>query len=168
MASSSRSSPVDSKSISAILVIALIALALGAMALGWWARKKRQSGYAHLVEAPDNLGESYGEFTGLYLATTPADAPLERLVVNGLAFRERTTLQFTDAGIVFLGDRYLPTASITGVGRASWTIDRGVEPEGLSVVNWMLGDEAVDSYFRLDDPEGFITVGTEYMKRVEK
>ena len=113
-------------------------------------------------------GETFGSFEGLYLATSPADAPLERLVVNGLGFRERTTLQFTEAGIVFMGDRYLPPASITGIGRASWTIDRGVEPNGLSVVNWMLGDDKVDSYFRLDDPEGFITVGTEFMKRVEK
>jgi len=159
---------VDNNTVSAILVITLIVLALGAMALGWWARKKRQSGYAHLVEAPAELGESFGSFEGLYLATTPADAPLERLVVNGLGFRERTTLQFTEAGIVFMGDRYLPTTSITGIGRASWTIDRGVEPNGLSVVNWVLGDDAVDSYFRLDDPEGFITVGTEFMKREAK
>ena len=156
---------MSNNAISAILVVALIVLALGAMALGWWARTKRQSGYAHLVEAPADLGEVFGTFEGLYLATTPADAPLDRIVVNGLGFRERTTLQFTEAGIVFMGDRYLPPTSITGIGRASWTIDRGVEPNGLSVVNWMLGETYVDSYFRLDDPEGFITVGTEFMKR---
>ena len=159
---------MDNNTISAILVITLIVLALGAMALGWWGRKKRQQGYAHLVEAPAELGETFGSFEGLYLATTPADAPLERLVVNGLGFRERTTLQFTEAGIVFMDDTYLPTSSITGIGRASWTIDRGVEPNGLSVVNWILGDDHVDSYFRLDDPEGFIAVGTEYMKKAEK
>jgi len=159
---------VDNNTISAILVITLIVLALGAMALGWWGRKKRQQGYAHLVEAPAELGETFGSFEGLYLATTPADAPLERLVVNGLGFRERTILQFTEAGIVFMDDTYLPTSSITGIGRASWTIDRGVEPNGLSVVNWILGDDHVDSYFRLDDPEGFIAVGTEYMKKAEK
>ena len=156
---------MDNNTISAILVITLIVLALGAMALGWWGRKKLQQGYAHLVEAPAELGETFGSFEGLYLATTPADAPLERLVVNGLGFRERTTLQFTEAGIVFMDDTYLPTSSITGIGRASWTIDRGVEPNGLSVVNWILGDDHVDSYFRLDDPEGFIAVGTEFMKK---
>ena len=159
---------MDNNSISAILVTTLIVLALGSMALGWWARKKRQSGYAHLVEAPADLGESFGSFEGLYLATTPADAPLERIIVNGLGFRQRTALQFTQAGIVFMGDTYLPTSSITGIGRASWTIDRGVEPNGLSVVNWILGDTNVDSYFRLDDPERFIEVGTEFMKKAEK
>lgn len=157
---------MSNNAISAILVIALIVLALGAMALGWWARKKRQSGYAHLVQAPAELGEVFGSFDGLYLATTPEEAPLDRIVVNGLGFRERTTLQFTEAGIVFMGDRYLPPTSITSVGRASYTIDRGVEPNGLSVVHWMLGDDAVASYFRLDDPEGFITVGTEFLKKV--
>lgn len=157
---------MSNNAISAILVVTLIVLALGAMALGWWARKKRQSGYAHLVEAPAELGEVFGSFEGLYLATTPEEAPLDRIVVNGLGFRERTTLQFTEAGIVFMGDRYLPPTSITSVGRASYTIDRGVEPNGLSVVHWMLGDDAVASYFRLDDPEGFITVGTEFLKKV--
>jgi hypothetical protein len=156
---------VDSKVLAAILVIAFIVLALGAMALSWWARGKRQQGYAHLVEAPDDLGEVYGSFTGLYLATTPADRPLERIVVRGLGFRERTTVQFTEAGVVFMGDRYLPPWCVTDIGRASYTIDRGVEPDGLSVIHWMLGDDAVASYFRLDDPEGFIAVGTDFMKK---
>jgi hypothetical protein len=156
------------KPVSVALIIALLVFLFAAMALSWWARKKRQSGYAQLAEAPDDLGETLGAFDGLYLATTPAGEPLNRLVVQGLGFRARTTLQITEVGIVFIGDRYLPRASVTGIGRASYTIDRGVEPNGLSVVSWMLGDEAVDSYFRLDDPEGFITTGAEFMKRAAK
>lgn len=156
------------KVIAGIVIAAIIAFMLGAMALGWWARTKRQSGYAELAEIPADLGAVLGEFEGLYLATTPAEDRLNRIAVRGLGFRARTTLQLTEAGIVFIGDRFLPRESITAIGRASWTIDRGVEPDGLSVVSWMLGDDAVESYFRLDDPEGFIAVGTEFMKREVK
>lgn len=159
---------MSNNTISAILVVALVILALGSMALGWWARKKRQSGYAQLVEIPAELGEVLGEFEGLYLATTPASNRLDRIAVRGLGFRARTTLQLTEAGIVFIGDRFLPRESITAIGRASWTIDRGVEPDGLSVVSWKLGDDDVESYFRLDDPEGFIATGTDFMKKAEK
>ena len=156
------------KVIAGIVIAAIIAFMLGAMALGWWARKKRQSGYAELAETPADLGTVLGEFEGLYLATTPASDRLNRIAVRGLGFRARTTLQLTEAGIVFIGDRFLPRESVTAIGRASWTIDRGVEPDGLSVVSWKLGDDDVESYFRLDDPEGFIAVAAEFMKKAEK
>lgn len=151
-----------------VVIILVVVLMLGAMALSWWARKKRQSGYAELAAVPADLGVRLGEFEGLYLATTPAGEPLDRIVVRGLGFRARTTLELTEHGIVFMADRYLPRESVTGIGRASWTIDRGVEPDGLSVISWTLGDASVESYFRLDDPEGFITVGTQFMKKAEE
>ena len=151
-----------------VIIVAVVVLMLGSMALSWWARTKRQSGYAELAVVPEDPGARLGAFSGLYLATTPAGQPLDRIVVRGLGFRARTTLELTEQGIVFMGDRYLPRESVTAIGRASWTIDRGVEPDGLSVVSWMLGDAAVDSYFRLDDPEGFITGGTQFLKEEEK
>jgi hypothetical protein len=138
------------------LIVFFVAVMLGAMALSWWARKKRQSGYAQLAAPPSDLGAELGEFEGLYLATTPAGEPLDRIAVRGLGFRARTTLRITAAGLVFIGDRFIPVENLREVGRASWTIDRGVEPEGLSVVSWTLGEAVLDSYFRLDDPEGFL------------
>ena len=156
------------KSATAAFVLFFLAVMLGAMALSWWARKKRQSGYAQLEAPPTELGAELGEFAGLYLATTPAGEPLERIAVRGLGFRARTTLRLTEAGLVFIGDRFIPVASIVDVGRATWTIDRGVEPDGLSVVSWTLGDAVLDSYFRLDDPEGFLRAGTELLKMGKK
>jgi hypothetical protein len=144
------------KSTTATLVVIFLFVMLGSMALSWWARKKRQSGYAQLERMPDDLGTTLGEFEGLYLATTPAGEPLNRIAVRGLGFRARTTLIVTTVGVVFIGDRFIPATSITGVSRASWTIDRGVEPDGLNVISWTLGEAHIDSYFRLDDPEGFL------------
>lgn len=153
------------KPLAAVIICIVLLLMFGAMGLSWWARTKRQSGYAQLAPVPSDLPETIAEFTGLYLATTPAGAPLDRIVVRGLGFRARTVIEFTERGIVFMRDRYLPRESITAIGRASWTIDRGVETDGLSVISWQLGDDAVESYFRLDDPEGFIATGTDFMKK---
>lgn len=146
------------KTLAATLVVLFLALMLGAMALSWWARKKRQSGYAELATVPTELGELLGEFTGLYLASTPTGEPLNRIAVRGLGFRARTTIEVFTAGLVFIGDRFVPATTIQAIGRASYTIDRAVEPEGLSVVSWTLGDAHIDSYFRLDDAEGFLRV----------
>jgi hypothetical protein len=43
-------------------------------------------------------------------------------------------------------------------GRATWTIDRVVEADGLAMVRWRLAGRDVDSYFRIVDgnAEAFI------------
>ena len=58
--------------------------------------------------------------------------------------------------------RAIPVAAITGIERATWTIDRGVEPNGLNAITWMLGDTELTSFLRLDDPEGFDAATTQY------
>ena len=156
------------KSTTVVIVVVFMAVMLGAMALSWWARKKRQSGYAELATVPTELGELLGEFTGLYLASTPVGEPLNRIAVRGLGFRARTTIEVFTAGLVFIGDRFVPAATIDGIGRASYTIDRGVEPDGLTVVSWHLGEAHLDSYFRLDDPEGFLRVASALTQRSNK
>ncbi len=152
----------------AIIVVAIILVLFGLMWLSWWGRKKAQSGIPALEPVPAELGAQLGTFEGLYLATTPGGDPLNRIAVRGLGFRARTTLEVSEAGFVFIGDRFIPANAVSDVRRASWTIDRGVEPGGLSVVEWRLGDLELDSYFRLDDPEGFIAATTSFMKKAEK
>jgi hypothetical protein len=150
------------KTIAAILVIAVLALLLVLMGVSWNRRKKRQSGIPDLAPVPTDLGAPLASFEGLYLATTPAGEPFERVAAHGLGFRSRTTIEVFDGGVLMLGDRFIPAGSITASGAASWTIDRGVEPEGLNVLSWDLGDTHLESYFRLDDPTGFITATTTF------
>lgn len=150
-----RFSLVD-RTLSTVIIVVAVAAMLGAMALSWWARAKRQSGYAPLVAVPTDLGEPLGDFAGLYLATTPAGRPLDRVVVRGLGFRARTTIEVVSEGLVFMGDTFIPKIAISEIGSASWTIDRAVSKDGLSVVSWTLGDQHLDSYFRFDDPTAFL------------
>ena len=52
-------------------------------------------------------------------------------------------------------DTWIPRDALRDRRRATWTIDRVVEPDGLELVEWMLGSRSVDTYLRLDDPSGF-------------
>lgn len=139
-----------------VLIIAVVAVILSLMVLSWRRRARSQSHLPALAPVPADLGEVLGTFDGLYLATTPSGDRLNRITVHGLGFRERGSVVVATTGFVILGNRFIAAGAAHGVSRASWTIDRGVEPDGLSVVSWTLGDTAVDSYFRLDDPEGFL------------
>jgi hypothetical protein len=97
-----------------------------------------------------------GEFPGKYVATTVHDDPLERIAVHGLGFRGPVTLTVTAEGLLAritgANDVWIPRESVRDVRRATWTIDRVVEPDGLQLVSWQLGDRIVDSYFRMDAP----------------
>lgn len=144
------------KVLPAVVIVIVVAAVLSLMVLSWRRRVRSQSDLPELAPVPADLGEVLGEYTGLYLASTPSADRYNRIAVRGLGFRERGVLVVTTRGFVILVDRFIPVESVSEVGRASWTIDRGVEPDGLNVITWTLGDTSIDSYFRLDDPEGFL------------
>lgn len=145
-----------------VLVFAGLALALLAlMLLGWRRRARRDAG----VAAP--VGEARGEmrarFDGLYVATTRHDAPLDRLNVRHLAYRSRARVTVTGEGVALdlPGEPtvFLDAARLAGVGRATYTIDRVVERDGLVLIAWTADDGTVcDTYVRLQngDPDALV------------
>ena len=137
-----------------VIVVAIILLALVGMLLGWRARRRRQGDLPPLASAPDDPGPVIASAEGLYVATTAGDQPLERLAVRGLGFRSRMSATATESGIVLAltGQRpvLLPRADLAGADRATWAIDKGVEPGGLVRLRWSWDGRSVDSYLRLD------------------
>ncbi len=145
-----------SRVIPTIVVTLVILLALVGMYAGWRARQRRQTSLPPMLPVPEDIGHEILALDLYYVATTMAGEPLNRVAVSGLGYRARATVTVAHSGIV-LGlagepDAFIPADEILGVDRASWTVDRVVEPGGLVCVNWMLGDTAVDSYFRVVDP----------------
>ncbi len=140
----------------AITILVLVAALVG-MAVSWRRRGHRQRTLA-LPAAPAVPGTDLLVVDGLYLATTFAGRPLERVSAHGLGFRARARIAVTDTGVRIERDGaaplLLPVASVGGAGTATWTLDRAVEPDGLTVLAWSLEDEggpvAVESSFRLD------------------
>ncbi len=141
------------------IVIAILVLLLLLMALGWRARLRRQAGIAKPLDAPAQLGAAIGIFSGKYVATTSAGEPLNRIAVHGLGFRGNVAVTVAENGVLVhidgTDDKWIPRADLRDLRKATWTIDRVVEQDGLELLEWSLGDRIVDSYFRFDDWASF-------------
>jgi hypothetical protein len=152
--------PDSGKLLDAAVVVVILALVFTGMALGWRARRRRQAGIPAPATPPADLGAVALRDDLFYVATTPADAPLERITVHGLGFRSRAAVTVASAGIRLdiAGEppAFIPAPDLRGAGRATWTIDRAVGGAGLVFVRWRLGDAEVDSYLRPDDPAALV------------
>ncbi|RFA21303.1 PH-like domain-containing protein [Subtercola boreus] len=132
----------------ALIVLAVLVVVYLGMVLGWRARRKRQSGFAAAAVTPVDAGQLLLETPMLYVATTPADKPLERLALPGLAFRGRGTFIVWEKGVTLSidGERdiFVPFDNIRSIGTSTFTIDRVVESGGLVRLDWttpLVGDE---------------------------
>lgn len=150
-----------------VIVVAVLALAFIGLALGWRARRRGQAALPAPAAVPPSLDTVRLRSDLLYVATTRAGAPLDRIAVRGLGFRARANLDVADSGLVLdlAGSPavFIPRADIRGVGRATWTIDRVVDRDGLVFVRWALGDSEIDSYLRGDDPDAIVSAITDLL-----
>jgi hypothetical protein len=126
------------------------------MVVGWRAIRRRQTDVAGLAPVPSEPGDTVLTEDLLYVATTRAEQPLQRIAVKGLGFRARAVLTVSTGGIrldLAGGEPgFIPAAMVAGVGRATWTIDRAVSNDGLVFVRW----QQLDSYFRSADPDALV------------
>ncbi|GAA2008501.1 hypothetical protein [Brevibacterium samyangense] len=125
-------------------------------ALMWWGwnRKRAQQAARFPVPARPAAGTAVlaGPVPGMYVATTLADQPLERVQAHHLGVRTDAELSIAADGIILdragTDDLLIPRAAITGVRTASGMIGKFVERDGLVVITWTLGEVAVDTGFR--------------------
>ncbi|MGO4103263.1 hypothetical protein AB4Y63_04875 [Leifsonia sp. YAF41] len=124
-----------------VIVVVVLLLVLLLMLRSWRRRSRRDAGLFGGYEAPAASTELESS-TALYVATTPRDAPLERLAIRGLAFRARATLTVTDAGVIVAPNGeapvFIPVSALERVTEATWAIDRAVETGGLLLIGWKL------------------------------
>ena len=133
--------------ISLVAVIALIV---------WLTVRNRRAKQEAAIQAPLPAASS-GEFDTFYVATVFEADPLERVWAHGFAMRGKAQLGVDKAGVSVhrTGERsfLIPASTIETVTKASATLDKGVERDGLTVVHWSLGDTKVLTNFRFISPE---------------
>ena len=135
-----------------LIMAALAAVVLLAMFFAWRARLRRDAGLTAPLGVPEHA-EVTGRHEILYVSTTKHDQPLERLTVRPLAYRARGELVLTDRGAALSLDGaptvFLASQRLVAADRATVTIDRVVEPDGLLRLVWRVADGIlVDSYLR--------------------
>lgn len=139
-----------------LICAGIVVLALFGMWWGWRRRRRVAEGLG--VEFRPSTGETVAVFDGLYVATTRHDAPLDRLAIPYLGFRSKAQVTVTTDGVALdmpaAPTFFLGADQIVGAGRATWTIDRVVERDGLVLIAWTAADGTVcDSYIRLQSTE---------------
>lgn len=154
---------------STVIIVGVIVLALAAMLLGWRALVRRNGGLISPDSVPDSVGEVIAGDKGLYVATTLAERPFERVAAHGLGFQSRSTVTIATNGITVArtgsSPFFIGSDSVLAVQRATWAIDKAVEPGGLVVITWRLGETELDSYFRMDgDYDVLLNAGAELME----
>lgn len=145
---------------SAILItLAVIVLLVSLILLGWRNRLRRQSEVPAPSPVPLDesgapaLGAPLGEpCEGVYVCTTTAGDWLDRIAAHRLGIRTNAELSIHAAGVLVgrhgAPDLFIPAEDLTGVSRSSGMAGKFVEKDGLLVIGWMLGDQAVDTGFR--------------------
>ena len=141
-----------------LLVTALAVLILLTMVWAWRARQRRQRAFAAPAEVPaaDARGAELVRASVLYVATTKAGEPLERLTIPGLAFRGRGEAAVYEQGFLITipgePETFVPRDAIRSIGTSTWAIDRVVETGGLVRLDWTDpsadGPAEVESYLR--------------------
>lgn len=137
------------------LMIALGILALALMAWSIVSRRRRGDALRVFPTAEVVTGDVIVSFAVLHVATTIHNTPLDRVWTSPLAYRAKSTLRIHSDGLSLLltgeGDVGIPAVAIVSVSRATWTIDKAVDPEGLIVVSWRHDGGTYDSYLRSVD-----------------
>lgn len=140
-----------------ILLVVIVVLALAIV--GWRRRVRRDAPAGGGYPAPETASTATATSEVLYVATTKAGEPLERLALPGLSYRGRGTVEVSADGVQLrvTGEQpvFIPAAALSGIGASTVAIDRVVERDGLVRLGWTTsGGAAADSYFRVVDPAG--------------
>lgn len=133
-----------------LILVAVLVLLFFLMWKGW---KNRQATQTNIPEPQRPTSEPSGPaYQGMYVATTYASNPLERINVHHLGVRTNGTLHIEDDRVVFLLDGIegieIPFTAIDEVTTASGMVGKFVEKDGLVVIVWTLGDTQVATGFR--------------------
>ncbi|WP_458041576.1 MULTISPECIES: PH-like domain-containing protein [Bacteria] len=135
------------------IIIGFGVLVLAGIAWGWSRRVRRDRGLVAPTDVPEHF-VAEASFSGFYVATTRHEKPLDRLAIRHLRYRGRVGIEVSSAGVLLAitGEApvFVAASRIVGVDRATWTIDRVVERDGLVRLAWRVDTETIaDSYVRM-------------------
>lgn len=135
-----------------VLAVGLVAVVVLLVYLSNRSVRKAQEA---VIPKPQQSLNTVHPHQGYYVSTVFADKALTRVWAHGLGGRGKAFLAITPEGISISrqGEAgfLIPVKDLTGVTRASATIDKAVERDGLLVVLWMLGKDELATHLRIVD-----------------
>jgi hypothetical protein len=135
-----------------ILIVLLTLAVFALLAAGWRNRLRRQADVAPLPDVPAGLREPDLAVEGQYVATTTAGDWLDRLAVHSLGLRTNAVVELHGPDVLIrrsgAPDLFLAADRLDGVRLERGMAGKFVEADGLVVLSWRLGTNAVDTGFR--------------------
>lgn len=136
------------------ITVAVIALAVWGMRRSW-AKKARQ--FAHLpapiAQAPEGTQWVAGPVEARFGGTTTTGQWLNRVVTHNLGTPRGVTVAVSPDGLWLTDDTdfnlWIPTQDIVSVRTGRGIAGDVVEPDGMIIVSWTLGDTTLDSGIRV-------------------
>jgi hypothetical protein len=132
--------------------LAFVAVFLGVIAWAGATWLKKSKAQDLKLATPEYIEFSNVGTNGLYVATTFADLPLNRVSAHGLGFAGKAFLDVSDQGVRVhrIGERSfrIDSSSLLDLARTSGVIDKVVEKDGLLSLRWKLGATELETHLR--------------------
>lgn len=158
--------------IPALVLLLVTLLVFWLMLRGWRSRTGSQSGLPTPARPVVGSPVLHGPIEGMYVATTSAGDPYDRIAVHGLGLRTAADVVLTDAGVVIdragTGDFLIPWGDVHDVRTSQGMIGKFVEPDGLIVIRWTLGDTPLESGFRTRAADARTPLITSIRRQIEE
>ena len=132
--------------------LAFVAVFLGVIAWAGatWRKKSKAQGLE--LATPEYTEFKNAGTNGVYVATTFADRPLNRVAAHGLGFAGKAFVDVSDRGVRVhrIGERSfrIDSSALIDLRRTSGVIDKVVEKDGLLSLRWMLGVTELETHLR--------------------
>ncbi len=141
-----------------IVPIVVLVILFGSILFWMWTSWQRRAYRDANLPAPDAIAESttpeLWEADGVYVSTTKAGWPLERITAYGMGSRSQVTVRLRPDRIKLLRSGAtsfeIPMKSITGVKSATGMAGKVVGRDGLAVVRWRLGSSELETGIRFN------------------
>lgn len=146
---------VGTRALLTLAMLAAIALAFFGMRRAWLGKAKK---FAHLP-APESAVPSEAVAIGepalaRFAGTTSAGNWLDRIVVHGLGTPRAIEVQIFDSGIALTDGNdfslWIPKSKISSVRTGRGLAGDVVEPDGMFIITWTLGNDSLDSGIRME------------------
>lgn len=133
----------------AVIILLLVTVALMYLMLRGWNNRGRRIVVDELPELPAGPWQEGGSTTGIYVTTTLAGMPYERVVTRGLGVKAAVEVYVRADGVVLqrqgATDLFIPRADLQQVRTTSGMIGKFAAPDSIVVLRWSAGSTLVDT-----------------------
>lgn len=124
-------------------------------AVSSWRRKRSEQ--EQYLPKPQPLSQSDQFIPAYYVATVFETQPLKRVLAHGLTYRGAASVSISSRGIGILRvgeDGFqIPTENVVSVDLTASALDKAVERDGITLINWRLGDQVLQTQLRFQTQE---------------